>query len=145
MKRLWYVLYGAMIAFFIACAIAMPGQFLPWLSTAIMTATVMLWHRECIFARQMCEAWADSAERWHEVACNAMEERDVLAERTCDEATHRDIHALKLHAKSPANFPNDSAHTPSPIDKALAEMYRHARPHTRPLIQTDHHGERTET
>lgn len=145
MKRPWHVIYGTMIVLFIAFAIAIPNQSIPWILSAIMTATVMLWHRECIFARQMCEAWADSAERWHEVACNAMEERDVLAERTCDEATHRDIHALKLHAKSPADFPKGSTPTPSPIDKALAEMYRHARPHTRPLIQNDHHGERTET
>lgn len=144
MKRHWHVLYGTMIILFIACAIAIPSQSVPWVLTAIMTCTAMMWHRECIFARQMCEAWADSAERWHEVACNAMEERDGLIERARDEETNRDIHALKLHAKSPANFPNDSAHTPSPFGEALAEMYRHARPHTRPLIQTDHHGERNE-
>lgn len=29
MKRHWHVIYGAMIAFFIACAIALPNQALP--------------------------------------------------------------------------------------------------------------------
>ena len=39
MKRCWFVIYGAMIVFFVACAIAIPNQALPWVSTAIMTAT----------------------------------------------------------------------------------------------------------
>lgn len=39
MKRHWCVIYGAMIVFFVACAIAIPNQALPWVSTAIMTAT----------------------------------------------------------------------------------------------------------
>ena len=46
MKRHWHALYGAAIAFFITCGALIPSQFLPWLSTALMTATAMMWHRE---------------------------------------------------------------------------------------------------
>lgn len=77
MKRHWHVIYGTMIIFFIACAIAIPNQSVPWVLTAIMTCTAMMWHRAQAASWQMYEARADSAERWREVACNAMEERDA--------------------------------------------------------------------
>lgn len=152
MKRHWYVLYGAMIVFFIACAIVIPNQAIPWVLTAVMTALAAGWHREQAFAqrtlktaRQFLVDANKNAEYWRKAAYKAEYERDVLEERTRDEETNCDMHAVKLHVRKPADFPKGSTPTPSPIDKALAEMYRHARPYTRPLIQTDHHGERTET
>ena len=39
MKRCWFVIYGAMVVFFVAGPNAKPNQALPWVSTAIMTAT----------------------------------------------------------------------------------------------------------
>ena len=68
---------------------------------------------------------------------------EAMYECVRDEETNRDMHALKLHEITPADFLENSTPTSSPIDKALAEMYRHARPHTRPLIQNDHHDERS--
>lgn len=119
MKRYWFAIYGAMIVFFIACAIAIPNQSIPWISTAIMTAAVMLWHRECIFARQMCEAWADSAERWHEVACNAMEERDALIERAREEETNCERPTVNTHTQYHEKF-----------GEVLAAVIRRAAPET---------------
>lgn len=144
MKRHWYALYGAMIIFFIACAIAIPNQALPWVSTAIMTWIAMMWHRAQAASWQAFKTTKKIAAYWRGVAYEAMYGLDALEERVRDEETNRDPHALKLHARKPADFPKGSAHTPSPFSEALAEMYRHARPHTRPLIQNDHHGERTE-
>lgn len=145
MKRHWHVIYGSMIIFFIACAIVIPNQALPWVSTTIMTATAMMWHRAQAASWQAFVYMKADAAYWRGVAYEAMYGLDALEERARDEETDRDPHALKLHAKSPADFPKGFAHTPSPIEKALAKMYRHARPRTRPLIQNDHHGERTET
>lgn len=135
MKRLWYVLYGAMIVFFIACAIAIPNQALPWLSTAIMTVAAMLWHRERDIEQETVKGMKKIVEFWRTEARKAEHERDVLIECTRDEETNRDMHAVKLHVRKPADFPKGSTPTPSPIDKALAEMYRRARP--RPRL---HHG-----
>lgn len=117
MNRQWYVLYGAAIAFFITCGVLIPSQFLPWLSTAIMTCTAMMWHRAHIFERQMCEAWADSAERWHKVACNAMEERDALIERARDEETNRKRPTVNIHTQYREKF-----------GEVLAEIIRRAAP-----------------
>lgn len=150
MKRHWHVIYGSMIIFFIACAIVLPNQALPWVLTAVMTALAAGWHREQAFAqrtlktaRQVLEDANKNAKYWRKAAYKAEYERDVLAERVNGEESNRDRHALKLHVIKPAGFPKGSTPTPSPIDKALAEMYRHARPYTRLLIQTDHHGERS--
>ncbi|MDU4692639.1 MAG: hypothetical protein E6Y12_02970 [Dermabacter sp.] len=137
MKRHWHVLYGTMIIFFIACAIAIPNQALPWVSTAIMTCTAMMWHRAQAASWQAFVAMKAHAACWRGVAYEAM------YECVRDEETNRDMHALKLHEITPADFLENSTPTSSPIDKALAEMYRHARPHTRPLIQNDHHDERS--
>lgn len=145
MKRHLYVLYGTMIVIFIGCAIAIPSQALPWVSTAIMTATAMMWHRAQAASWQAFVAMKAHAACWRGVAYEAMYDCDVPEERTCGEETNRDMHALKLHAITPADFPKGSTPTPSPIDKALAEMYRHARPHTHPLIKNDHSTEPTDT
>lgn len=145
MKRHWHVIYGSMIIFFIACGIAIPNQSVPWVSTTIMTFTAMMWHRAQAASWQAFVYMKAHAAYWRGVAYEAMYGLDALEERVRDEETDRDMHAVKLHVRKPADFPKGSAPTLSPFGEALAEMYRRARPHTRPLIQNDHSTEPTDT
>ena len=107
----------------------------------------MMWHRAQAASWQAFKTTKKIAEYWRGVAYEAMYGLDALEERerTNGEETNRDMYAVKLHVMKPADFLEGSTPTHSPFGEALAEMYRHARPYTRPLIQTDRHGERTET
>lgn len=104
MKRHWYVLYGAMIVFFIVCAIVIPNQALPWVSTAIMTATAMLWHREQAFAMQAVKGMKKIIEFWRREAHKAERELDALIERTRDEETNRERPTVNIHTQHQEKF-----------------------------------------
>ena len=104
MKRLWCVLYGAMIVFFVACAIATPGQSLPWLSTAIMTATAMLWHRERDIEQETVKGMKKIIEFWRTEARKAERERDVLIERARDEETNCERPTVNIHTQYHEKF-----------------------------------------
>ena len=97
MKRHWHVIYGSMIIFFIACAIAIPSQFLPWTSTALMTATTMLWHRERDIEQETVKGAKKIIEFWRTEARKAERERDALIERTRDEETNRERPTVNIH------------------------------------------------
>lgn len=84
MKRHWCVIYGAMIVFFVACAIAIPTQSLPWVSTAIMTATAMMWHRAQAASWQAFVAMKAHAACWRGVAYEAMYECARDEETDCE-------------------------------------------------------------
>jgi len=99
MKRHWHVLYGTMIVLFIACAVATPGQFLPWLSTAIMTAIAMLWHREHDIEQETVKGMKKSIELWRREADKAQHELDVLIECTRDEETNRERPTVDIHTQ----------------------------------------------
>lgn len=104
MKRHLYVIYGTMIVLFIGCAIATPGQFLPFLSTAIMTATAMLWHREAAFAQEAVKGMKKIIEFWRTEARKAERERDALIERTRDEETDRERPNVNIHTQYHEKF-----------------------------------------
>lgn len=104
MKRHWYVIYGAMIVLYIACAIATPGQFLPFLSTAIMTAIAMLWHREHDIEQETVKGMKKSIELWRREADKAQHELDVLIECTRDEETDRERPNVNIHTQYHEKF-----------------------------------------
>lgn len=117
MKRHLYVIYGTMIVLFIGCAIATPGQFLPWLSTAIMTATAMLWHRERDIEQETVKGMKKIIEFWRTEARKAQHELDVLSERTRDEETDRERPTVNIHTQYHEKF-----------GEVLAEIIRRAAP-----------------
>ncbi|EPH17544.1 hypothetical protein HMPREF1484_00229 [Dermabacter sp. HFH0086] len=117
MKCHWHVIYGVMIVLFIACAIAIPNQFLPWLSTAIMTATAMLWHRERDIERETVKGMKKIVEFWRTEARKAQHELDVLSERTRDEETDRERSTVNIHTQYHEKF-----------GEVLAEIIRRAAP-----------------
>lgn len=104
MKRHWHVIYGVMIVLFIACAIAIPSQALPWVSTAIMTATAMMWHRAQAASWQAFVAMKAHAACWRGVAYEAMHERDALIERARDEETNRKRPTVNTHTQYHEKF-----------------------------------------
>lgn len=99
MKRHWHVMYGAMIVFFIACAIAIPNQSLPWVSTAIMTCTAMMWHRAQAASWQAFKTTKKIAEYWRGVAYEAIYGLDALEERVRDEETTRERPTVNIHTQ----------------------------------------------
>lgn len=99
MKRHWFVLYGSMIIFFIACAIAIPNQAIPWLSTAIMTIAAMLWHRERDIEQETVKGAKKIIEFWRTEARKAERERDVLIERARDEETNCERPTVNIHTQ----------------------------------------------
>lgn len=115
MKRHWHVIYGAAIAFFVACAIVIPNQALPWLSTAIMTAIVMLWHREHDIEQETVKGMKKIIEFWRGEADKAQHELDVLIERTRDEETDRERPNVNIHTQHQEKF-----------EEVLAEIIRRA-------------------
>lgn len=119
MKRHLYVIYGTMIVLFIACAIATPGQPLPYLSTAIMTATTMLWHRERDIEQETVKGMKKIIEFWRTEARKAQHELDVLSERTRDEETDRERPTVNTHTQYHEKF-----------GEVLAAVIRRAAPET---------------
>ena len=98
MKRHWCVLYGTMIIFFIACAIAIPNQSIPWVSTAIMTCTTMMWHRAQAASWQAFVAMRAHAACWRGVAYEAM------YECVRDEETDRERPTVNIHTQHQEKF-----------------------------------------
>ena len=98
MKRHWHVLYGTMIVLFIAFAIAIPNQSIPWVSTAIMTCTAMMWHRAQAASWQAFVAMKAHAACWRGIAYEAMYEC-VRDEETDRERPNVNIHT-QYHEKS---------------------------------------------
>lgn len=115
MKRHWHVIYGAMIAFFIACAIAIPNQALPWVSTAIMTCVAMMWHRAQAASWQAFKTTKKIAEYWRGVAYEAIYGLDALEERVRDEETDRERPNVNIHTQHQEKF-----------EEVLAEINRRA-------------------
>lgn len=104
MKRHWCVIYGAMIVFFVACAIAIPTQSLPWVSTAIMTCIAMMWHRAQAASWQAFKTTKKIAEYWRGVAYEAMHERDVLIELARDGETNCERPTVNTHTQYHEKF-----------------------------------------
>lgn len=98
MKRHWHVIYGTMIIFFIACGIAIPNQSIPWVSTAIMTCTAMMWHRAQAASWQAFKTTKKIAEYWRGVAYEAM--------YGCvrDEETNRERPTVNIHTQHHEKF-----------------------------------------
>lgn len=119
MKRHWYVLYGAMIVFFIACAIVIPNQSLPCVSTAIMTCVAMMWHRAQAASWQAFVAMKAHAACWRGVAYEAMHERDVLIELARDGETNCERPTVNTHTQYHEKF-----------GEVLAAVIRRAAPET---------------
>lgn len=117
MKRHWHVLYGTMIVLFIACAIAIPNQALPWVSTAIMTATAMLWHREHDIEQETVKGMKKIIEFWRTEAHKAQHKLDVLTERARDEETDRERPTINIYTQHDEKF-----------GEVLAEIIRRATP-----------------
>lgn len=109
MKRHWHVLYGAMIVFFIACAIVIPNQSLPWVSTAIMTCVALMWHRAQAASWQAFVAMKAHAACWRGVAYQAM--YDCVR----DEETDRERPNVNIHTQHQEKF-----------EEVLAEIIRRA-------------------
>lgn len=104
MKRHLYVLYGTMIIFFIACAIAIPNQALPWVSTTIMTCVAMMWHRAQAASWQAFKTTKKIAEYWRGVAYEAIYGLDALEERVRDEETNRERPTVNIHTQYHEKF-----------------------------------------
>lgn len=104
MKRPWCVIYGAMIVFFVAFAIAIPNQSIPWVSTAIMTCTAMMWHRAQAASWQAFVAMKAHAACWRGVAYEAMHERDVLIELARDGETNCERPTVNTHTQYHEKF-----------------------------------------
>ena len=131
MKRHWHVLYGAMIVLFIGCAIATPGQFLPWLSTAIMTATAMMWHRAQRATQEALKGSRRANAYWRKTADRAMHECALANKRVRAYAQNLESQEKApeqegdsdwptLYLIAPADFPTNTTRTPSDIEEALA-------------------------
>lgn len=104
MKRHWHVIYGAAIAFFVACAIAIPNQALPWVSTTIMTCVAMMWHRAQAASWQAFKTTKKIAEYWRGVAYEAIYGLDALEERVRDEETNRERPTVNIHTQYHEKF-----------------------------------------
>ena len=131
MKRHWCVIYGSMIIFFIACAIAIPNQSVPWVLTAIMTFTAMLWHRAQAASWQVFKATKRTAEFWRETAHDAMHECTLANKRVRAYAQNLesqekapeeegDSELPTLYLIAPVDFPANTTRPASDIEEALA-------------------------